>query len=73
MYTILARKKLHEIKMENEELKRKLIKREKDYLLQNVGKQRQKNHPGLIKRNIRKLKSLISSQEINEVCDGVVY
>ena len=69
MYTILARKKLHEIKMENEELKRKLIKREKDYLLQNQTEKSSR----YIKKNFRKLKSLISSHEINEVCDGVVY
>ena len=59
--------------MDNEELKKKLITLEKDYLMQNLGKQRPKNHPDILKKNFRKLKSLISSHEINEVCDGVVY
>ena len=36
---------------ENEELQRKLLKLEKDYLIQNLGKQRQKNHPDILKKN----------------------
>ena len=35
---------------ENEELQRKLLKLEKDYLIQNLGKQRQKNHPDILKK-----------------------